>query len=104
MSEEKVENGLSQEEIEKIAKSRTWEYSLKWPIELGNTTHSNLTLKRFKTKHIKAINKVKDQAEQGAKMVQISTGLSELEVDEIDAVDFTKIIEICAVFMDASQN
>ena len=74
--QEEITGNLSQEQIEQIAKSRTWEYNLMWPIEIeGLDDITQLTLKRFKTKQIKEISKLKDTTEQGAKMVDTSPPL-----------------------------
>ena len=101
---EEMNGNLSEEEIAKIAKSRSYEYQLVWPVEIGDMEPiTTVTLKRFKGKQIRAISKIKEQFDQGVKMVELSSGLAPLQVDEMDITDLTSLMEICAVFMDASQ-
>ena len=101
---EEQQGNLTQEEIETIATSRTFEYQLAWPVEIGTMEPlTTVELTRFKGKQIKAISKIKDAMEQGVKMVELSANLTPLQVDEMDITDLTNLMEICSVFMDASQ-
>lgn len=102
--EDQVEVGtLSEETIEKIAVSRTWDYALDYPVEIGKLEPiCSVTLSRFKGKQIKQVTKIKDQFEQGLMMIELSANLSQAEVEEMDITDITALIEICSVFMDAS--
>ena len=107
MQEEKEElvGTLTEKEIETIAQSRTHVYDLDWPVEFDNKEAlCSVTLNRFRGKDVKQISKIEDQFEQGLHMIITSSRtLTPLEVDLMDMTDLTKMMEICAVFMDASQ-
>tara|TARA_R110001599_G_scaffold210877_5_gene408270 strand:+ start:1552 stop:1872 length:321 start_codon:yes stop_codon:yes gene_type:complete len=103
MSEDTNSN-LTDDQKKEIATSRSYEYQLDWPIEIGDMDAiTEVALKRFKGKQIKAVNKVKDEFDKVSKMIELSSGLTSIQVDEMDSTDITRIAEICSVFMDASQ-
>ncbi|MAF25808.1 hypothetical protein CL634_09585 [bacterium] len=103
MSEETSGN-LTEDQKKEIATSRTYEYHLDWPVEIGDTDPIlTVKLSRFNGKQIKVISKMKDQVDQMYRMIELSSGLSEIQVEYMDSVDITNIAEICSVFMDASQ-
>jgi hypothetical protein len=99
-----LQGTLTEEEIEEIAGSRTYTYDLEWPVEFETKEPLlKVELQRFRGKDIKTISKIKDQIDQGMMMVVISSRLTPLEVELMDSVDITTLMEICAVFMSASQ-
>ena len=94
---------LKEEEIKKIATSRNYVLELNWPIQIGNMEPINsLNLTRFNVKQMKIIDKVNSDFDKTTKMIELSSGESEMEIDSLDVTDFTKAAEICQVFMDAS--
>jgi len=108
MSKEEVkeEQGfLTEEEIKEISRARTYEYELDWPIEHSDKIDPicKVTLRRFKGKDIKAISKIEGEYEQGEEMIMRSSGLMPFDLEEMEATDIQCLMEICAVFMDASQ-
>lgn len=107
MTEEKLENvgTLTEDEIKKIAQSKTYTYDLDWPVEFENQEPiTSVTLNRFRGKDVKQISKIEDQFEQGLQMIITSSRkLTPIEVDLMDMTDLTKMMEICSVFIDASR-
>ena len=102
MSEEKI-GFLTAEEKQEIAQSRDYQYQLTWPVEIGDLDPIiEVVLRRFNGKQMKTINKIKDEFEKATKMIELSSRLTELQVDEMDFTDLTNLMEICSVFMDAS--
>ena len=94
---------LKEEEIKKIATSRNHVLELNWPIQIGNMEPINsLNLTRLNMKQMKLIDKVDTELEKATKMIELSAGISGMEVDSLDVTDFTKAAEICQVFTDAS--
>ena len=102
MSEE-INGTLSDEEIAEIAKARSYDYQLEFPIEVGDLDPIvTVTLKRFNGGQMRAIQKVKDDFDKISKMIELSTGLVPIQVDSMDVIDITQLGEICGVFMSAS--
>lgn len=93
---------ITEDEAKEISTKREYTYQLAYPVELGDIVETEVTLKRFKGRQIKEITKIKDEFEAGLKMIELSSGLSHLVVEDIEFTDLQNLMEICSVFMDAS--
>lgn len=94
---------LTKEEVEKIASSKQYKYKLEFPIEFDSLEPiTQLTLKRFKGRHLKQIKNEEDEMERLFIMIASSSGLTPDVIEECDAFDLAVLGEICSVFMSAS--
>ncbi len=74
-------------------------YTLKYPVSLGGTEYTELSLRRPRTRDLIKARKSKDELEQMAGLI---TDLAEIEpklVQELDAEDFAGLGEVIGNFL-----
>lgn len=73
---------------------------LAYPIVVGERTIPQVTIRRAKARDFRALDEVGSASEliQSLKMIELLTGLSSDEVDEMDAEDFATVGEAVAAF------
>ncbi|MGR3461301.1 MAG: phage tail assembly protein [Roseovarius sp.] len=70
-------------------------HKLKYPFEFGGETVETVSLRRPKTRDLRAIEEAenKGEIEQGMLMICALTGLSPEAADELDAEDYLALVE-----------
>lgn len=73
-------------------------YTLKFPIERGSETVTQLDFIQPKVKHLKKLDGVTGDIAKTAKMIEICANIPPSTVDEIDAKDIAEIAKIVEGF------
>lgn len=76
--------------------------TLAFPITVGGVTITEVEIGRPKTKHLRQMDQKRaggaSDMDQIVEMVRLLTGLTEEQIDELDAVDFTALSETVGDF------
>lgn len=73
-------------------------YKLEFPIEYGGEVIREVTVRRLKNKDRLAARSVKNDEEKNDRFLMSATGLTDVQLGELDMYDFAKITEILAGF------
>lgn len=75
-------------------------YTLEYPVDTDEFNITEVEVKNIGVRELKTLDKIKNQGKKDDKMLELVTGLSTKEIDELDLCDITAIGEISSENME----